>query len=74
MAGEPNALVKIGRSNAHGYKEEHLDFEQTWEDGADFVLKAYDRESNIVYVKINKNILMEALFGDMTRHAPEEEA
>lgn len=71
MAGEPNGLVKVGRSNAHGYVEEHLDYEQMWEQDGDFVFKAYDQNGGIVYVKMNKTTVLEGVFGDLTLPAEE---
>jgi hypothetical protein len=69
----PNGLVKIGRETAHGFVDEYLEYEQTWEDTArnEFVMKAYDKDANIVYVRINKNTAMEAIGGfDIGADAP----
>lgn len=69
----PNGLVKIGRETPHGFVDEYLEYEQTWEDPAknEFVMKAYDKDANIVYVRINKGTAMEAIGGfDITSDAP----
>jgi len=59
----PNGLVKIGRSTDHGYVEEYLDHEQAWEDDNDYVLKGYSQDRAVVYVKINKAVLLEIVLG-----------
>lgn len=62
-----NGLVKIGRqTDDHGsFADEVLDFEQTWESSTEFIMKCYDANSRTVYISVEKETLLETMFGDI---------
>ena len=68
-----NGLVSIGRTRYGQTRHalELLDYEQTWAEGTVFVFKCYDAKGGTVYVRIHKDIVIEAVIGDPSHPLPD---
>jgi len=66
-----NNLARIHRqTDDHGgFKEEPLDYEQTWEDDKFFTFKCYDADARCTYLLIDKDVVMESILGDINQNA-----
>lgn len=62
-----NGLIQIDRqtSDPEVMHHEPLDYEQTWEDEKFFVFKCYDHDARTVYIKIDKDTMLETVLGDV---------